>query len=59
MGSGIRTTIRELGAIIKEYKEALCRMKIYEVTDYPIILNITNKTGKIDDWVFDDDRDDE
>ena len=50
---GIKTNISELKLIILEHKEQLRRMKILDIDNYPIIVNIKNGTGEEDDWEFD------
>jgi hypothetical protein len=51
--NGVKTNISELKLIILEHKEQLRRMKILDIDNYPIIVNIKNDTGIEDDWEFD------
>ena len=51
--NGIKTNIMELKILIVEYREQLKRMKVSDVDNYPLIINIKNDTGDEDDWGFD------
>ena len=48
----LKTTIGELKNIIIEYREQLRRMRINDPDNYPIMLNMRNDSGEIDDWVL-------
>lgn len=49
---GLQTTIKELRKVSNEYKDQLKRMKIKNIENYPIIINIINKTNKEDEWTI-------
>jgi hypothetical protein len=51
--NGIKTNINELKCLILEYREQLKRMKVTDIENYPLILNIKNESGIEDDWSFD------
>jgi len=56
MVNGLQTNINQLRFLINEYKEQLKRMRISDVENYPIIINIVNDTGSEDEWEFDIDE---
>ena len=47
---GLQTSIKELKNISNEYKNQLKRMKVKDIDDYPIIINIVNDTNEKDEW---------
>lgn len=47
---GLQTTIKELRNISNEYRDQLKRMKIKNVENYPIIINMSNETNEKDEW---------
>ena len=59
MVNGLKTNILQLKLLIVEYREQLKRMKVTDIDNYPIILNIKNDTGDVDDWSFDIDEDEQ
>ena len=50
---GLKTNINELRFLINDYKEQLKRLKVSDVDNYPLILNIRNDSLEEDDWEFD------
>lgn len=57
MVNGLKTNILQLKLLIVEYREQLKRIKVTDIDNYPIILDIKNESGDIDDWSFDLDED--
>jgi hypothetical protein len=53
MINGLKTNINELRFLINDYKEQLKRLKVSDVDNYPLILNIRNDSLEEDDWEFD------
>jgi hypothetical protein len=51
---GLRTNIAELKRIIIDYKVQLRRMKINDINEYPLIINISNNSGEVDAFEFKD-----
>ena len=49
----LKTSIGELKLIVLEYRDQLKRMKVIDMDTYPIMINIKNDSGEIDDWEFD------
>jgi len=51
---GLKTNISQLKKILLDYRNQLRRMKIDNIEEYPIIININNDTGEVDGFEFKD-----
>ena len=52
INGGIQTTIGELKNIISEYKEQLKRLRVTDIDNYRICINIINSKDQEDEWEF-------